>query len=168
VIHLILTFEIELFLHSSLRKIVENSIKIIPYFENFIIVQAEICRMANGHSIQVFFSSRTVGGLKGREGMAPVCHSCDKALGISQDSETRAMIPSGTMPLVFSAQLASEELGVNLELIDINRLNMVQRIKEKLSGRPIPRVSIGDDFITGCLTKHQIIELYHRVCDNSL
>jgi len=123
--------------------------------------------MINGYSIRVFFSSRTIGGLRGREGMAPVCHSCNKALGISEDSEVRYAIPSGTMPLVFSAQLASEILGVGLELIDINRMNIVQRIKERLSGRPIPRVSIGANFITGCLTKDQIIELYHRVSDNS-
>jgi hypothetical protein len=71
------------------------------------------------------------------------------------------------MPLVFSAELAAQELGVTFELIDINRLNMIQRMNERLNGKPIPRVSIGDDFVGATATKDEIIELYHQACDDS-
>ncbi|MFX0107510.1 MAG: hypothetical protein ACFE7R_04435 [Candidatus Hodarchaeota archaeon] len=119
--------------------------------------------MTIGHSIRIFFSSRTIGGFKGREGMAPVCYSCAKHLGIQRDAETREDIPPEAMPLIFSAQEASQELGVSLELVDVNRLTMIERIKEKMNGRPIPRVTVGDEFVTGCLSKNEIIGLYNRV-----
>jgi hypothetical protein len=122
--------------------------------------------MSDGYSIRVFFSSKTIGGFKGRKGLEPVCHSCDKKLGVASSSEISKIIPSEVMPLVFSAELAAQELGVSFELVDINRLNMVQRMNERFNGKPIPRVSIGEDFITGSSTKDEIIELYHHVCEN--
>ncbi|MHA1962334.1 MAG: hypothetical protein ACW99U_19190 [Candidatus Thorarchaeota archaeon] len=124
--------------------------------------------MSNSHSIRVFFSSKTLGDFKGRKGLEPVwtCHYCDKKLGVARSSERRDVLPPEVMPLVFSAELASQVLGVSLELVDINRLNMVQRMNERLNGKPVPRVCIGEDFITGSPTKDEIIELYRHVCNN--
>ncbi len=120
--------------------------------------------MLNDNGISVFFSSKTIGIFKGREGMIHVCHSCDRNFGIQ--NEYTQVIPPEIMTLVFSAELASQELGVNLRLIDINRLNLVQRMKEKVNRKPIPRISIGEEFITGNPTKDEIIALYYRSYDN--
>ena len=123
--------------------------------------------MSNILEIRVFYSSKTFGGFKGRTGLEPVCHSCDKRLGIVKDSEVREVIPTEVMPLVFSAELAAQELGVGFELVDINRLSIVQRMNERLNGKPVPRVSIGDDFIDSSATKDQIIALFHRIAKHS-
>ena len=115
------------------------------------------------NGIWVFFSSKTIGVFTGREGMIHVCHTCDRNFGIQ--SEYEQVIPPEIMALVFSAELASQELGVNLRLIDVNRLNLVQRMKEKVNGKPIPRISVGEKFITENPTKDEIIALYQRSCD---
>ena len=120
--------------------------------------------MPDEYSIQVFFSSKTIGGFKGRRGMEPVCHSCDKKLG--KTSELREVVPPEAMTLAFSAELAARELGINIELIDITRLNLVQRMNERLNGKPVPRISIGEENITGTPTKDEIIELYHSIYDD--
>ena len=119
--------------------------------------------MSGGFSIQVFFSSKTLGGFKGRRGMEPVCHSCDKKLG--KTNELTEVVPPEAMTLAFSAELAARELGINIELIDINRLKLIQRMNERLNGKPIPRISVGEKFITGDPTKDEIITLYHHACD---
>ena len=121
--------------------------------------------MSNIHSICIFFSSKTIGGFKGRKGLEPVCHSCDKKLGVAKSSELREAIPSEVMSLVFSAELACQELGVDLTLVDITQLNTTQRIRERLNGKPVPRVSLEEEFITGPLTKDEIIRFYRRVCE---
>lgn len=113
-------------------------------------------------TIRVFFSSRTVGGFKGRRGMEPVCHSCDKRLG--NTSELKEVVPPEAMTLTFSAELAARELGIPIELIDVTRLSLPRRMNERLNGRPVPRISIGEEFITGSPAKDDIIALYHRVC----
>jgi len=118
--------------------------------------------MSDGFNIRVFFSSKTIGGFKGRGIMEPVCLSCDKKLGKSY--ENREVVPQEVMTLVFSAELASKELGVNIELIDIKLLSIVQRMNERLNGKPIPRISIGEKFITGSPTKDEIISFYRRAC----
>jgi hypothetical protein len=120
--------------------------------------------MLDDNGIRVFFSSKTIGVFKGREGMIHVCHTCDRNFGIQNEYEQ--VIPPEIMALVFSAELASQELGVDLRLIDINRLNLVQRMKEKVNGKPIPRISIGEKFITGDPTKDEIIALYYSSNDN--
>jgi len=114
-------------------------------------------------TIRVLFSSRTIGGSKGRAGLAPVCHSCDKKIGRDRDIELQEAIPEETAPLVFLAQLAAQELEVELELIDISQLTPIQRIKELINGKPVPRVDIGLEFLTGLPTKQQIIELYNKI-----
>lgn len=96
--------------------------------------------------------------------MAPVCHSCDKRLGVKKDSESREEIPSEVLPLVFSAQQASDELGVPLELVDTNRLSIIERMREKLNGKPLPRVSVGEAFLTSPVTKAEIVKLYNHAC----
>ena len=120
--------------------------------------------MLGDNGISVFFSSKTIGVFKGREGMVHVCHTCDRNFGI--ENEYRQVIPPEIMTLVFSAELASQELGINLRLIDINRLNLVDKMKEKVNGKPIPRISIGEEFIAGDPTKDEIIALYYRSYDN--
>jgi hypothetical protein len=94
--------------------------------------------------------------------LEPVCHSCDKKLG--KTNELREVVPPEAMTLAFSAELAARELGINIELIDITRLTLVQRMNERLNGNPVPRISIGEKFITGDPTKDDIIELYHCAC----
>lgn len=121
--------------------------------------------MPNGFSIRVFFSSKTVGGFKGRRGMEPVCHSCDKKLG--KTNELTEVVPPEAMTLAFSAELAARELGISIEMIDITRLNLVQRMNERLNGKPVPRICIGEEDITGNTTKDEIIELFHRTSDHS-
>ena len=120
--------------------------------------------MSAGNIIRVFFSSKTVGGFKGRRGMEPVCYSCDKKLG--KTNELREVVPSEAMTLAFSAELAAGELGINIELIDITQLTLVQRMNERLNGKPIPRICIGEKFITGDPTKDDIIALYHSTCNS--
>jgi hypothetical protein len=138
-------------------------LEITPYLETASILAIEALLMASMLEIRVFYSSRTFGGFKGRTGLEPVCHSCDKQLGIVKDSEVKQFIPPEVMPLVFSAELAAQELGVTFELIDINRLSMRQRVNERLNGKPVPRVSIGDDFVDGSATKDEIVALFHRM-----
>jgi hypothetical protein len=123
-----------------------------------------VCFMFDGFGIRVFFSSKTVGGFKGRRGMEPVCHSCDKKLG--KTNELTEVVPPEAMTLVFSAELAARELGINIELIDITRLNLVQRMNERLNGKPVPRISIGENDITGSPTKDEIVEIYRRTFDD--
>lgn len=127
-------------------------------------VTIEVCFMSGGFSIRVFFSSKTVGGFKGRRGMEPVCHSCDKKLG--KTNELTQVVPPEAMSLAFSAELAARELGIDIELVDVNRLTLVQRMNERLNGKPVPRISIGEEDITGSPTKDEIIELFRRTCDN--
>ncbi|MFW9843093.1 MAG: hypothetical protein ACFFEV_00800 [Candidatus Thorarchaeota archaeon] len=119
--------------------------------------------MSGKYNIRVFFSSKTVGGFKGRRGMEPICYSCDKKLG--RTSELKEVVPPEAMTLAFSAELAAKELGINIELIDVTRLPLAQRMNERLNGRPVPRISIGEKFITGDPTKDEIVELYFRVCE---
>ena len=118
--------------------------------------------MSNGFAIRVFFSSTTIGGFKGREGLAPVCYSCEKKLGTRRNAEVRVLVPSEVMPLVFSAELAAKELGIGFELIDVNQMSMTKRLSERLNGKPVPRVSIGNEFATESATKDEIIDLYLR------
>lgn len=113
-------------------------------------------------NIRVFYSSRTVGGFKGRQGMQPVCHSCDKTLGKS--NELHKVVPPDAMTLVFPAEIAAKELGTILELVNVTQMSFRERINERLNGLPVPRISIGGEFITGHPTKDEIITLYHRVC----
>ncbi|MGY5860644.1 MAG: hypothetical protein RTU63_14845 [Candidatus Thorarchaeota archaeon] len=120
--------------------------------------------MTTRHTIRIFFSSKTVGGFKGRRGMEPICHSCDKKLG--NTSELKKVVPPAAMTLAFSAELAAKELGIKIELIDVTRLSLGQRINEKLNGKPIPRISIGEKFITGDPSKDEIITLYSSVSAN--
>jgi hypothetical protein len=112
--------------------------------------------------IRVFFSSKTVGGFKGRKGLQPVCHSCDKRLG--NTSELKEVIPPEAMTLTFAAELAARELGISSELIDITRLSLSRRMNERLNGKPVPRISIGEEFITGAPAKDEIIALYQQAC----
>jgi len=121
--------------------------------------------MTTRHTIRIFFSSKTVGGFKGRRGMEPICHSCDKKLG--NTSELKKVVPPAAMTLAFSAELAAKELGIDIELIDVTRLPLAQRMNERLNGKPIPRLSIGEKFITGDPTKDEIIALYRRTCDTT-
>jgi hypothetical protein len=137
-----------------------NGAEISPYFQVSIIGSLEALDLSNRYCIRVFFSSRNVGGFKGREGMAPVCHSCEKRLGVKRSAATREEIPPEVLPIVFSAQRASEELGISLELIDVNRLSTFEKMKEKMNGKPLPRVSVGEDFLTGSLSKAEIVEFY--------
>jgi len=117
--------------------------------------------MTDGDSIRVFFSSKTIGdNFKGRKGLEPVCHSCDKKLGVVRNSDVRVVIPSDVMPLVFSAELAAKELGIGFEVIDINQMSIVHRMNERLNGKPIPRVCIGNRFIAESATKEEIIDFY--------
>jgi hypothetical protein len=113
-------------------------------------------------SIRIFFSSKTVGGFKGRQGMQPVCHSCDKTLGKS--NELHKVVPPDAMTLVFPAEIAANELGTTMELVNITQMPFRQRMNERLNGLPVPRISIGDEFITGHPTKDEIVSLYHSVC----
>jgi hypothetical protein len=119
--------------------------------------------MTDGDIIRVFFSSKTIGDrFKGRKGLEPVCHACDKELGVVRNSEVRVVIPSDVMPLVFSAELAAKELGIGFEVIDINQMSLVHRMNERLNGMPIPRVCIGNRFIAESATKDEIIDFYNR------
>ena len=117
--------------------------------------------MSGEHTIHVFFSSKTIGGFKGRRGMEPVCYSCEKKLG--NTSELKEVVPPEAMTLAFSAELAAKELSVSIELIDITRLTLAQRMNERLNGKPVPRISIGEKFITGDSSKDDIIRLFHSV-----
>ena len=116
--------------------------------------------MFNQHAIRVFFSSRTVGDFKGREGLSHVCHSCDRKLGKKDRIGTQSAIPEEVTLLVFSAQSAAKELQINFELIDVTRMPIRDKIHEMINGRPIPRIDIGSDFLVGIPTKQQIIEFY--------
>lgn len=133
-------------------------------FKNSEEVTIEVCVMSIGFRIRVFFSSKTVGGFKGRQGMEPVCHSCDKQLG--KTNELTEVVPPEAMTLAFSAELAAKELGISIELIDVSRLSLFQRMNERLNGKPVPRISIGEKDITGSPTKDEIIEVYRRTCDD--
>ncbi len=119
--------------------------------------------MPNNPEITVFFSSKTFGGgHKGREGLQPVCHSCDNALGLKTKNHKLAdFVPAEAMPLIFSAELAAQQLGIEFELVDINRMSIIQKLRFKLQGTPILCVKIGGEFIHGIPTKDDIIKYYY-------
>jgi len=75
----------------------------------------------------------------------------------AKDSEVKSLVPPEAMPLVFSAEQAALELGFTLEIVDINQLPLIQRMRFKLLGIPIPCVKIGDDYVDGSPTKDEII-----------
>ncbi|MHA1907671.1 MAG: hypothetical protein ACW98Y_10290 [Candidatus Thorarchaeota archaeon] len=90
-----------------------------------------------------------------------VCHSCESKLGLKKkDPTNNRLIPPDVMPLIFSAKSAAEEVGVCFELIDVNQLPISKRLRMMLFGNPIPRVSIGERYLIGSPTKHEIVELY--------
>ncbi len=112
----------------------------------------------NNRVITIFYSSREIGGRPDPVDLWPVCPACEKALGIkSEDKRATSVVPPEAMPLVFSAEQAALELGFTLELVDINQLPFVQRMKLKLQGIPIPSIKIGDDYIDGSPTKDEIV-----------
>ena len=115
--------------------------------------------------ITVFFSSRTLGGTHlGRKGLQPVCSSCDKALGLKvTDSKLADFVPTEDIPLIFSANLAAQHLGIKLESVDINQMTVFQRLKVKLQGIPVPCVKIGKEYITGYPTNDEIVEIYSDI-----
>ena len=117
--------------------------------------------MSNAYTIRIFFSSKKVGGFKGRYGMQHVCHSCDKKLG--KGNELQEVVPPEAMTLAFSGERAARELEVDIKLIDVSRLPLVQRMNERLNGKPVPRISIGEKFVSGSPTKDEIIALYNDV-----
>ncbi|MHA2423538.1 MAG: hypothetical protein ACXAEF_02050 [Candidatus Thorarchaeota archaeon] len=97
----------------------------------------------------------------GRIGYMPVCYSCEDRLGLKKkDQSGNHLVPPEVMPLIFSAKSAAEELGSAFELIDICRLPFSKRLILRLSNKPIPRVSIGEQHLVGSPTKQEIIELY--------
>jgi hypothetical protein len=113
----------------------------------------------HGREIKVFFASISVGGYQARDGLQPVCHACEKVLGINAKNNTiSTSIPSETMPLVFSAEQVAHELGTTVELIDINQMSIFQRLIFKLKGISTPCVMIGDEFIFGTPTKDELLE----------
>jgi hypothetical protein len=112
--------------------------------------------------IRVLYASKAIGGFKGREGMNPVCHSCDKSLGKARAAESKKEIPPEALPLVFAAESASEQLGATLEIVDVSRSDVVQRLKERLSGKPLPRIVVGSDYIAGAPTIEEVIRFFHR------
>ena len=118
--------------------------------------------MAPRQVIRVLYASKAVGGFKGREGMNPVCHSCDKSLGKAQAVESRKEIPPEALPLVFAAESASERLGVTLELVDVSCSDLVQRLKERLSRKPAPRIVMGSDYIAGAPTVEEVISFFRQ------
>ncbi len=119
--------------------------------------------MTPEHVIRVYYASKTIGGFKGREGMNPVCHSCDKHLGKSGGASSREDIPPNAVPLVFVAQAASDQVDSALELIDVARMSTTQRLRERITGKPLPRIEIGSDYITGDPSVEEVIELFHQM-----
>ncbi len=118
--------------------------------------------------IRVVFSTQSAGGFRGRTGLEHVCHICDKRLGIVRDFREIVVVSQETSPLIFSAQLAAEELDVKLELVDIGSMSIVQKLKEMVNGKPIPRIDIGEIFLSGSPTKKEIIETYTAYLKESI
>jgi len=115
----------------------------------------------NDLCIRVFYSSRTVGTSSDRMGFMHACHSCEERLGLKKkDQSGTHLVPPEVMPVIFSAKSAAKEVGVECEIIDINQLSRRERLTHLLSGKPLPRVSISDSFLTGIPTKQEIISLY--------
>jgi hypothetical protein len=115
------------------------------------------------HEIKVFFSSRSIGGYMGREGFLPTCHACDTALGLNtKDKQLIESIPPEVMPLIFSAELAAKELGIILELVDLNQMPVFQKLKLKVKGIHTPCLKIGEEFIFGNPTKDEILECFNK------
>ncbi len=110
--------------------------------------------------IRIIYSTKSAGSYYGRKGLEPVCHSCDKRLGIVRDFQGFVIVPQEISSLIFSAQLAAEELNVELELVDTNSMSLIERLRELVNGKPIPRIDIGEMFFTGLPTKQEIIEIY--------
>ncbi|MFO7836292.1 MAG: hypothetical protein R6V83_06540 [Candidatus Thorarchaeota archaeon] len=73
-------------------------------------------------------------------------------------------IPQDTATILFSAEKAAEESGCQLSITDINSLGFVRELKERLSGRTLPRIVIGTRVITGLITKQEIIRIHKEVC----
>ncbi len=119
--------------------------------------------MRNPKGISVFYQSRTIGGRPGRIGLEPVCHSCEKALGLKSDDTLTTLVPPEALPLVFSAQAAATELGVPFKIIDISQLSLLERLKTYISSKPVPRINIGEEFMTGTPTTQDIIDFYLNV-----
>ena len=120
--------------------------------------------MSDGIDFCVFFSSRSIGGYKGRKGLWPECHACDKALGLKgKDNTTSVLVPPEAMPLVFTAKQAAQEMGIKLQIVDVNKLAFFKRLKFKLQGITLPCVKIGEEYIFGNLSKDEIIRIYSNL-----
>jgi hypothetical protein len=72
-------------------------------------------------------------------------------------------IPSDQMPLLYAARDAANEIGCDLEFVDVSQLSFMQRMKERLVGNPIPRMIIGDRILAGVSSKEEIIKFYYEV-----
>lgn len=72
-------------------------------------------------------------------------------------------IPSEHMPLLYAVRDAAEEIGCDLELVDISQLSFMQRMKERMIGNPIPRIIIADRILTGVVAKKEIVDFYSEV-----
>ncbi|MFW9920094.1 MAG: hypothetical protein ACFFED_10870 [Candidatus Thorarchaeota archaeon] len=117
--------------------------------------------MTNRPSIRVVYSTKSIGSIRGRTGLESVCHNCDRQLGIVRDFQKIVAIPQEISSLIFCVQLAAEALDVELELVDSSSMSIVQRLKEMVNGKPIPRIEIGEVFLTGFPTKQEIIDMYN-------
>jgi hypothetical protein len=91
------------------------------------------------------------------------CDFLDKG-GHTDPTKGAKWMPQDTRPLLFSAEKAAEELGCQLMVVDVNGLGFMEKLKERLSGNPLPRLVIGSRTVTGFPTKKEIVKIYREVC----
>jgi len=73
-------------------------------------------------------------------------------------------VPQDQYPLVYAASLAARRLGCEIVYVDLATLPLIQRVREQLRGLPVPRVVVGDRYLTGTPSSDEIVQLFNEVC----
>jgi hypothetical protein len=69
-------------------------------------------------------------------------------------------VPQEDQPLLYAATEAAKELDCDLQVIDLNKVGIFQRLKGMISGKPLPRIEIGDRTLDVTSKKIDVIEAY--------
>lgn len=69
-------------------------------------------------------------------------------------------VPQENQFLLYAATEAAKELDCDLRVIDLNRVGIFQRLKDLISGKPLPRIEVGDRMLDGASKKTDVIKAY--------
>ena len=100
--------------------------------------------------------------VRSSSGIPVVHYQCDflHKGGHLDPSKGSIAVPQEDQPLLYAATEAAKELGCDLQVIDLNRVGVFQRLKDMVSGKPLPRIEIGDRTLDVSSKKIDVIAAY--------